>query len=387
MKSNWFARSILFPFFVTRAGMVVAAFLALQFLPNLKRPEFEIGRNGMIGPALSQPGTVAYPFVRMWARWDSRWLLGIAKDGYQFRTGKQSNSAFFPLYPLVVRGFHALVPFSTDAGWLTIGILISNAALLIALAYLYRLLRLDYSEVTSARAVLYLLVFPTTLFLSAFYSEALFLALVVSAFYYARTERWLCSALLAAAAATCRPPGVVLLVPLAVEYLAQKKFNWKEVKADCLALLLIPLGTASYLFFLRAQFGSWGVLQTTEGAWDRKFTFPWNTFVFYFSRAHHFGGFHTPLNLLFTLVFCWLTILSCQKLRLSYATYAVVSMIFITSWATFMSVPRFGLAIFPLVLVLALAGESARFHRSFLLSSSALAVCGMVAFALWGWVA
>jgi hypothetical protein len=249
------------------------------------------------------------------------------------------------------------------------------------------LVRLDYDRSTAARAVLYLLIFPTTLFFSAFYSEALFLALVVSAFYYGRKGRWILSGLLATTATTCRSPGVILIVPLVAEYLLQKKFQWKKLKADFLALLLIPLGTAGYLIFLRVHFGSWSVVQTTEVDWDRSFTFPWKTLMYYFQRGHSWGGYNSPINLVFTIAFCWLTFLCCRKLRLSYAIYAVVTMLFITSWSSFTSVPRYGLVIFPMMMVLALAGESPRFHRSFFVASGVLAACSMVVFALWGWIA
>ena len=108
-----------------------------------------------------------------------------------FVPGQQSNVAFFPLYPNLIRVVHYLVPLSGDAGWLLVGITVSNAALVVALIYLYQLVRLDFDQSTAARTVLYLCVFPTTLFLSAVYSESLFLALIVSAFYYARSGRWL----------------------------------------------------------------------------------------------------------------------------------------------------------------------------------------------------
>src|SRR5207237_9491846 len=94
--------------------------------------------------------------------------------------------------------------------------------------------RLDFDRRTAARVVLYVCIVPTTLFLSAGYSDSLFLGLAVSAFYYARAGRWIIVGILAAAAALCRPPGVLLVAPLAFEYLSQKEFQWQQVKADCL---------------------------------------------------------------------------------------------------------------------------------------------------------
>jgi hypothetical protein len=49
----------------------------------------------------------------MWARWDSGWYLDIALNGYALRgpiETTQSNVAFFPLYPLLIRTLLLLVP-------------------------------------------------------------------------------------------------------------------------------------------------------------------------------------------------------------------------------------------------------------------------------------
>src|SRR5205085_7325056 len=119
----------------------------------------------------------------MWSRWDSEWYLSVAKDGYRLVPGQESNVAFFPLYPCAVRALHFIFPFRSDAGWFLLGILLSNGSLLLSLAFSNRLVRLDYDHATAARTVLYLCLFPTTLFLSAFYSESLFLACVLGAFY------------------------------------------------------------------------------------------------------------------------------------------------------------------------------------------------------------
>ena len=42
-------------------------------------------------------------FWDTFARWDSGWYVGIARDGYKFAEGGRSNLAFFPAYPLSMR--------------------------------------------------------------------------------------------------------------------------------------------------------------------------------------------------------------------------------------------------------------------------------------------
>jgi hypothetical protein len=201
---SWLVHDILTPLAASRAGLVIVAWLGFHLLHiPLQSTKWEVASNGDAHNIAGYLSANAHPFVNMWARWDGGWYLDIAKHGYRFVSGKQSNVAFFPFYPYLVREIHHLIPLSRDAGWLLVGIVVSNAALLVGLIYFYELVLLDCDRHTAARAVVYLCVFPTTLFLSAVYSESLFLALVISAFYYARTTRWLAAGALAAAALHC----------------------------------------------------------------------------------------------------------------------------------------------------------------------------------------
>ena len=71
------------------------------------------------------------------------------------------------------------------------------------------------------RASLYLLFFPTAVFLVAPYSESLFLAGAIPAFYYARRKRWIMAGMFAAVAMGARAAGIFLLFGLLVEFVRQ----------------------------------------------------------------------------------------------------------------------------------------------------------------------
>jgi hypothetical protein len=388
--SPWLLVDILVPFAISRIVLVLVAWLGFHVLQfHLKSTKWEIGNNGMAQNVIGHLSPNAHPFVNMWARWDAGWYLDVAKTGYRFLPGEQSNVAFFPLYPYVVRLVHSVVPLPTDAGWLLVGIIVSNTASLVALTYLYRLIRLDYDQSLAARAVLYLCVFPTTLFLSAVYSESLFLALVVSAFYYAREARWVTTGILAAAATLCRPAGLLLVVPLGFEYLSQRKFRWQRVRIDCLALILSPLALASHLAVLRWRFGSWNVISKAEAieGWNRSLTLPWNTLLYSLRNIGSSIGYHGAFEFVSTTMLIVLAILAWFRLRRSYAIYSIVSMLFATSWGDLKSAPRFGLVIFPIMILLALLGENKAFNRIYLTVSTILAAVSMVVFSQWAWVA
>lgn len=387
---RYLARDILVPFVVSRVALVIVAWLGFCLLQMpLKSNKWEVASDGNVHRIADHLSPNAYPFVNMWARWDAGWYLDVAKHGYKRIPGEEPNVAFFPLYPYLLGAVHDIIPLRHDAGLLTLGIILSNAAFLAALVYLYRLVQLDYDRHIAARVVLYLCVFPTTLFLSAVYSESLFLALVVSCFYYARVDRWWIAGALAAAGALCRSIGVLLIIPLAFEYLFQKEFHWRQIKADCLALLLVPLALASHLTFLRLRFGAWNTIskaETMEG-WDRHLTAPWNTFLYSLLHINSSKGYHGAVELFFAIGLLALTVFACFRLRPSYAIYAGVSLLFITSWGTLISTPRFALVIFPAIMVLALLGRSKTFDRVYLILSSILACISMVVYSQWGWVA
>jgi Gpi18-like mannosyltransferase len=387
---RWLLVDILVPLAVTRVVLVLVAWLGFHLIQfPLRSSKWEIGDNGMAQNVAGHLSPNAHPFVNMWARWDAGWYLDVAKNGYRFLPGEQSNVAFFPLYPYVVRLVHSAIRLPGDLGWLLVGIIVSNIALFAALIYLYRLIRLDYDRATAARAVLYLCVFPTTLFLSAVYSESLFLALVVSAFYYARAARWVVTGVLAAAATLCRPAGLLLVVPLGFEYLSQREFRWRRIRADGGALILPPLALAGHLAMLRWRFGSWNVISKAEAieGWNRSLTLPWNTLLYSLQHIGSSIGYHGAFEFVFTAILIALAIFACFRLRPSYAIYSIVSVVFITSWGDLKSAPRFGLVIFPIMILLALLGHRKAFNRTYLTLSAILGAVSMVVFSQWGWVA
>src|SRR3954452_10203486 len=99
------------------------------------------------------------------ARWDSVWYLGIAHGGYD-----GASTAFFPVYPLLVR---ALAPGGSPAALLVSAYAVSLASLAAALYLMRRLAEIELGPEAARRAVLLLAFFPGALWLGAPYSESL----------------------------------------------------------------------------------------------------------------------------------------------------------------------------------------------------------------------
>jgi Mannosyltransferase (PIG-V) len=150
---------------------------------------------GRLGNVLAAPAV----------RWDAIWYLKIAHDGY--RTA--SETGFYPLYPLLVR----------VGSWVTgsmaiAGVLISLSALFAGLEIVRRLTELELGRLP-ARASCQLIAFgPAALFLSAIYSESLFIALSAGTFLAARRGRWRWAGVLGALAGATRIEGFLLFAPV-----------------------------------------------------------------------------------------------------------------------------------------------------------------------------
>jgi hypothetical protein len=244
---------VLVPYAVTRLALLIVGMLAVRF-----------------GEMLSG-GWHASPhaWIDIWARWDSAFYFEIASAGYSYTSGQMSSVAFYPVYPLLLRG---LTLGATDWQALTVvGWLVSNVATLLAWLLLYRLVRLDWPEPIARRTIWCLACFPTSFFLSVVYTEGLFLFLTVAAFYAARRGWWLAAGLLGAVSAATRSIGVFLLFPLLMEWIQTKPRHL----ANAVPLLLVPLGLGAFMFYLQRTFGDpllftkavavWGRVSSLEG--------------------------------------------------------------------------------------------------------------------------
>ncbi|HSH39947.1 MAG TPA: mannosyltransferase family protein [Chthoniobacterales bacterium] len=386
---SWVFRDVVIPFLATRVMLVVVAWLAFQSFQDLpaKPNTWEIRANGKIGKVVGKISPDVYPLINMWSRWDAGWYQSIAEKGYDFVPNRRSSTAFFPVYPMLMRAVHRFSPSGSDGSWLVCGIIVSNAALLVALIYLVRLVRIDFDHAAAARSALYLLVFPTSLFFSAVYSESLFLAFTLACFYHARKEQWWLAGIIGAAAALTRSLGILLVAPLAVEYLMQRRFNLRAIRPNVAAIALIPAALAALMWYWSWRFGNMMATQDAQAAWGGgwgAFTLPWKPFVRFIQQPFILND---VINFSFAGVLLALIVFVAVKLRPSYGVYAASCYLFVTSWGTFESVPRYVLVIFPAFIALAQLGRKPAFDRAYLAIATGLAAFFMIRFSLWRWVA
>ncbi|MDQ2809391.1 MAG: hypothetical protein M3Z04_21155 [Chloroflexota bacterium] len=299
-----------------------------------------------------------------WEREDALWYEKIAVRGY----GTEGSTAFFPLLPLLLGAVNAVTGNVALAG-----VLVGSVAAAVAFALLYRLVQAEYDAPTAGRTVAYVALFPTAFFLYAAYTESLFLALVVGAFWAARRERWLLVMGLTVLAGLTKVQGALLGLPLAVEYLQHS--SWRPWRgsfaarhwATLLALAAAgAVGTAAFFAYL-----TWGLRDplswfTRESRqWQQRTTWPGETLFTALQKvAEQRQLTINTFDLVVLLGFTALTV-GAFRLRISYGLYALT--ILATVWGhtnnTFplMSASRFVLVAFPCFLVLAIwAGRRPR---------------------------
>lgn len=382
---------------------------------------------GWLGDALAAPA----------ARWDSAWYLVIAHHGYSPELGlaTSARAAFFPLYPLAVG-----VVGEVGIPLIVAGVLVSLTALAAALYGLHRLTTLELRgrpeplRGDAARlAVLATALFPMAFFLSAVYSESLYLALSVGVFWCARQGRWAAACVLAAFAAATRSAGIVLMVPIVVLYLYGPREDRQpdrepaggggvarlvpryHVRRDAAWLALVPVGLAAYMGYLALSGGAATMPFHAQGVWHRDFAGPFlavrdgavaafagvrqlvsmQRHVVYFAAGRGdplVAAQHNIALFAFLLVGMGALVGAVRRLPAAYTAYVLAALALPLSYPVadqpLMSLPRFEVVLFPLGMWAGLWLAERPRARAPVLGASALALAVSVAqFATWHWVA
>jgi hypothetical protein len=376
------------------------------------------------------------------ARWDAAWYLVIARYGYRPDLGvfTSSRTAFFPLYPL---GLSAIAHLGVPP--VLAGVLLSIAALALALYGIHRLTTLELARVRegqdSARhedstrpvevarlAVLLTAFAPMAFYFSAVYSESLYLALSVGVFLCARQGRWAWVGVLGALAAATRSAGVVLLLPALMLYLYGPREDrapdflavarWRpayRLRRDVLWLGLVPAGLGIYMTYLALSGGDALMPFHAQDVWSRHFAGPYGGVwdgvkaafqgarqLLSFQRHHVYfpaaGGSplidagHNLMLLAFLIAAVPALIGVLRMLPLAYGVYVIAALALPLSYPVasqpLMSLPRFLVVLFPLSIWLAawLAAHP-RVRMPALVLSALLMAAFVAQFATWHWVA
>jgi hypothetical protein len=206
--------------------------------------------------------------------WDGRWYERIAVSGYPTSvphgdfyagTGRQvqSSVAFFPLYPVLVRGLDYVLPGGADVA----GVVLSFVIGALATVVVWMVADKVAGRPVADRAAVLFAFSPGAFVLSLVYAEGLLILLSAGCLLALLERRWFLAGLLAGLATATRPNGtaVVMACAWAAGVAIWKRREWRAVAAPILA----PAGMVAFFVFLwwhtgesliwfRVQFQGWG---------------------------------------------------------------------------------------------------------------------------------
>ncbi|MFF9912057.1 hypothetical protein [Streptomyces sp. NPDC013457] len=233
------------------AAPALLGYLAVRLLGLLVLGRWAHMRGHGIWPALA-------------TSWDSRWYLGIADHGYAPGPGEppgDRTTAFFPLYPALIRAVAAVVPGSRASVGLVLAVLCSVAAAWGIFAVGDRLYG---RRVGTVLAVLWGAL-PVAVVQWMGYTESLFTALAAWALYAALDGRWAWAAGLSVAAGLTRPTGVAVGAAVTVAGLLAARHGSRPA---LVAALVAPLGWLGYVGWVGLRLGRWDGYFAVQKAWS-----------------------------------------------------------------------------------------------------------------------
>lgn len=295
-----------------------------------------------------------YPWLDMWGVWDSYWYMDIVQNGYS-TAGRlaefpdQTNLVFFPLYPLLMKLFSYL----TGGNYFIAGLLVSNVCLLVSCYLLYLLVKLEQGRKVARHSVKYLLLFPVSFILSGLFTESLYLCLTLLCFYLARKRQWWLAGACGAALSATRTLGVLIVLPLAFEYMRSLRFRPKAIRWNSLFILLVPIGLAAFSYYSYRITGDFLFFKTNQAAWNREVTNPIWALLQAAGQVASEQSVKRLLEICFCLAGLGVLMRFYRALGFSYWLFGMYSILVPLS-AGIASMPRFTLPIFPLYIGLAL---------------------------------
>lgn len=355
-------KKIITLFLIWRIALFSIAFFAMLIIPNF-------------GNRFPYANTVLIPthlpsWIWGFGNFDGVHYLRIAQDGYQ----AEFSQAFFPLYPLATKfmaDFNLLIPKNptldtriyVDPSYFFAGLILSNILFLLSLILFYKLVRVDFNEKVAFGSLILLILFPTSFYFGAIYTESLFLFLVLGALYSIRKNSFLIAGVFSVFASATRIFGLLLIPVLMIEvylyFKKRKSFNDGEMAKAIVGTLLAPFGTLLYMLFLRLNFdnpmyfltsqplfgaerssGSLVLLPQVIYRYIKIFvTVPVNSQLFL----------NAFLEFSFTIITLGCLLLFIRKMRISYLIFTLGCLILPTLTGTFSSMPRYVLMSFLLL--------------------------------------
>lgn len=181
-------------------------------------------------------------FLSKLANFDGIHYLLISEKGYS-----QYEQAFFPLYPLLIKIF----TFFTHNSLLS-GLIISNLFFFFGLIFFIKYLKLFSTSFNYFQLILTILLFPTSFYFGAVYTEGLFFFFFAGTLYFLKKEKYFLAGIFGFFASLTRLIGVFLIIFFIFDIFKKLKNSNQPLITNHQSLFLFfPLfGLILYSFYL-----------------------------------------------------------------------------------------------------------------------------------------
>ena len=348
--------------------------------------------------------SVGYTVHRLAVHWDAYWYLDIARHGYDHAIRaalpgdgghRYTNLAFFPVYPVLIRVLHTLLPV---VPWGAAGLVTAGLCSVVAAWGIHAAVGHRYGSRVGTLAALLWGIGPTAVIESAGYSESAFTALAAWALFAVLKRRWLTAGLLSLLAGLTRPTGVAVAAAVIAaaalevwETLRERGSGpaWLDrlhrfaaggnpapvvrgpLWRPLTAALMSPLGWLGFVAWTGLRLHRWNAYFRIQALWKSRFDFGHTTaadFKMLFTR-------NTPVNLYVPVVAIVLIAAAvllvatiAQRQPLPFLVLSLVMVAITVGDAAYFSCrARFLLPAFPLLLPLA-SGLSRTRNRTVLVA-------------------
>lgn len=304
---------------------------------------------------------------------DGRNYLDIARSGYTLKDG-YNLQVFFPVYPILIRFFSLGGIISPVYSGLSISLICGLLSLII------------FKKMFGLKAAILLFAFPTSFFLSAYYTESIFLLFVLLFFFFLNKKKFVLASIFAALASGTRIFGLALAPVLLYEILK----GGKDSRKHLWTVLTAPLGFMLYYLSSKAS------IIFSQSDWNRNVGILGPYFAVVDSIKHVFAGplaiydnpFTYPVIVLEFIIFIFavfVVIKMYKKIDMKYFIYSALSLLIILLGGSLASSPRYILSIFPIFIYL--TKNLKRFYYPYLAVSLLLLVFFSALFLRGYWVA
>jgi hypothetical protein len=260
------------------------------------------------------------PFIDAFNIWDAGWYRSIIENGYNtyfnINQNGQANWAFFPLYPIIIKLIHVILPININILGTVVSTIFFAGALI--MSYLYIL----ETRGNRKEGVLFAIIMSFgiySFYFSVLYTESLYIFLLITSLYFLNKRDYLLVGIFGALLSATRNMGVMLVVAVAVQYVYEYFKNNKNIKMFLfdtsknsnliLGISLIPLGLFSYMAYLWKLVGDPMAFSNVQIAWAKRISNPIHNLLSVWSDVGRFAFIYILMWIIFVVIcITWLII-------------------------------------------------------------------------------